>query len=85
MPLVLPTPEEMRRLTPPQRDKARRAIWAIIRETDERILREIRNVTTAAAFGEAVREQARDLERIVPRDPPWVCAERRQALLEAVA
>lgn len=85
MPLVLPTPDEMRQLTPPQRDKARRAIWAILRETDERIVREVRNVTSAAAFGEAVRQQARDLERYVPRDPPWVIQERRAQLIEAVS
>ena len=85
MPLVLPTPDELRHLTAPQRDKARRAIWAILRETDERIVREVRNVASAEAFGEAVREQARQLERFIRRDPPWVIAERVRELMKAVA
>jgi len=85
MPVLMPTPGELRGMTPAQREKARRAIWRILRDTDDNVRREVRNVTTAAAFGEAVRERARELERYCPKDPPWVCAERRRLLLEAIA
>jgi hypothetical protein len=84
MPVLMPTPAELRELTPAQREKARRAIWRILRDTDDNIRREVRNVESAAAFGEAVRERARQLEHYAPKDPPWVTAERRRLLLEAV-
>jgi hypothetical protein len=85
MPMLLPTPEEMARLTPRQKDKARRAIWKIITETDQHIERTARRVSDAAAFGEAVREHARALERYMPREPAWITSERQRLLLEATS
>lgn len=85
MPVLMPTPGELRELTPAQREKARRAIWRILRDTDDTVRREVRHVNTHTEFGEAVRQRARDLERYCPKDPPWVCAERRRLLLEAIA
>jgi len=84
MPVLMPTPCELREMSPRQREKARRAIWRILRETDDNIRREVRTPLTAVAFGEAVRERARALEHYAPKDPPWVTAERRRLLLEAV-
>lgn len=83
MPQVIPTREDLIRMTPKQRDRARRLIWAILAETDRHIERESQRRDDAKAFGEAVRQRARDLEAYMPKDPPWVTAARRQALLEA--
>ena len=85
MPQLIPSREEITRMTPQQRARARRLIWAILAETDRHIERESRRRDDAHAFGEAVRERARDLEAYAPKDPPWVTAERRQALMEATS
>ena len=85
MPQVIPTRDEILRMTPKQRDRARRLIWAILAETDRHIDRESQRRDDAQAFGEAVRQRARDLEAYIPKDPPWVTAARRQALLEATS
>jgi hypothetical protein len=84
MPVLMPTPGELRELTPAQREKARRLIWRILRDTDDTVRREVRGVKDSVAFGEEVRDRARALERICPKDPPWVVAERRRLLLEAI-
>ena len=83
MPQIIPTRDEMTRMTPQQRSRARRLIWAILAETDRHIERESRARDDAKAFGEAVRQRARDLEAYTPKDPPWITTARRQALLEA--
>ena len=85
MPQIIPTRDEITRMTPKQRDRARRIIWAILAETDRHIERESRARDDARAFGEAVRQRARDLEQYMPQDPPWVTAARRQALMEATS
>ena len=85
MPQVIPTRDEIVRMTPKQRDRARRLIWAILAETDRHIDRESQRRDDAQAFGEAVRQRARDLEAYIPKDPPGVTAARRQALLEATS
>ena len=85
MPQIIPTHDEITRMTPQQRARARRLIWAILAETDRHIDRESQRRDDAKAFGEAVRQRARDLEAYIPKDPPWVTAARRQALLEATS
>ena len=85
MPQVIPTRDEIVRMTPKQRDRARRLIWAILAETDRHIDRESQRRDDAKAFGEAVLQRARDLEAYIPKDPLWVTAARRQALLEATS
>ena len=85
MPQVIPTRDEIVRMTPKQRDRARRLIWAILAETDRHIDRESQRRDDTKAFGEAARQRARDLEAYIPKDPPWVTAARRQALLEATS
>ena len=85
MPQVIPTRDELVRMSPKQRDRARRLIWAILAETDRHIDRESRRRDDAKAFGEAVRQRARDLEAYIPHDPPWITAARRQALMEATS
>ncbi len=85
MPMLMPTPDELARLTPRQQDKARRAMWRIITETDEQVNRTAKRITEAVAFGQAVRDHARALERYMPREPAYVTAERRRLLMEAVS
>lgn len=85
MPHLLPTSDEVRNLTPAQRERARRMVLRIIRETDLAVDRIARQVADHVAFGEAVRERARELERYMPTDPPHVIQARRQALLEATS
>lgn len=85
MPQVLPSRAELARMTPAQRAKARRAIWAILAETDIHIERESKRRDPAVAFGQAVRDNARLMERYVPRDPDYVIAERRRILIEATS
>ena len=72
-------------MTPSQRARARRAIWTILAETDKYIQRESERRDDAAAFGAAVRDRARDLEAYIPKDPPYVTAERRRQLLEGTS
>lgn len=84
MPVLMPTPDEMSRMSHAQRAKARRALWAIIRETDVYLDRTVRAIENQVSFGEHIRSIARDLERIHPQDPPHVTAARRHALMEAI-
>ena len=85
MPQLIPSRDEITRMTPQQRARARRLIWAILSETDRHIDRESQRRDDAKAFGDAVRQRARDLEAYIPKDPPWVTEARRQALLEATS
>ena len=85
MPQLIPTRDEIIGMTPKQRAKTRRLIWGVLAETDRHIDRESQRHDDAKAFGEAVRQRARDLEAYMPKDPPWITAQRRQALLEAIA
>lgn len=85
MPQIIPSRDEITRMTPQQRDRARRLIWGILAETDRHIERESQRRDDAVAFGEAVRERARALEAYIAKDPPWVTAARRQALTEATS
>jgi len=84
MPVLMPTPRELENMTAAQRDKARRALWRILQETDRQVERQRAASDEAHAFGEYVRQMARDLERYAPTDPPQVIAQRRQIALEAM-
>ena len=85
MPQLIPTQDELARMTPRQRDRARRAVWAILAETDRYLDKQSQRRDDLQAWGESVRQRARDLEAYIPKDPPWVTAARRQALLEATS
>lgn len=84
MPQLIPTSEELARMRPEQRARARRAIWAVVADTQKYIELEAQRHNQAAADGEAIRNHARLLERLYPRDPGYVTAERRRQLMEAV-
>ena len=88
MPAIIPTPEDIDRMTPAQKAKIRRYVAKVALELDQ-AARD--TVTLQAAerqrqlieWGEDVRRQARlDLAQQRP-DPPHVTAARRQALLDA--
>ena len=85
MPQILPSQSELARMTPTQRAKARRAIWAVLAATDHHLERESKRRDSLVAFGESVRERARLMERYVPRDPDYVTAQRRRLLMEATS
>lgn len=83
MPQIIPTRSEILGMTPRQRARVRHLIWQILAETDRHIQRESERRDDLKAFGEAVRQRARDLEQYMPKDPPWLIEQRRQQLLEA--
>ena len=85
MPQIVPTKDELARMTPAQRERARRAVWGILAETDRYLDRQSRRRDDLRAWGEAVRERARALEAYIPRDPAHIIDARRVALLEATS
>lgn len=84
MPVLMPTPDELQRMTPAQRDKARRALWRIVAETDRQVEHDLERANDAWALGEHIRATARELEKYQRHDPPHVIAQRRQIALEAM-
>ncbi len=84
MPTLLPSPHEFARLSPRQRAKARRALWAIIRDTDQHLEQQQQQLVDAAQFGQHVLDQARALEHTEPRDSPTDIIARRIDALNAI-
>ena len=88
MPALIPTPDDLARMTPAQKAKIRRFIAQVALELDE-AARDL--VDTRAAerqrreqeWGEGVRVTARSLQAMRPADPPHIIAARRRVLLEA--
>lgn len=85
MPVLMPTPDELRHLSHHQRDKIRRAIWRIMTETDTAAARVMTSTTAATEYGERIRRHALMLEATTARDDLSVIMERRRVLLAAVA
>lgn len=84
MPVLMPTPKELRSMSAAQREKARRALWRIIAETDRQVEHDLRRVDDARVYGEYIRATARELEKYTRHDPPHVIALRRRTALEAM-
>ena len=88
MPALVPTPDDLARMTPSQKARARRAIARIALELDAAAA-DICNAAAAqrqaerAAWGETIRAQARHLHTLTTPEPDHVTAARRRALLEA--
>ena len=88
MPALIPTPDDLARMTPSQKARARRAIARIALELDQAAA-DICNAAAAqrqaerAAWGEAIRAQARHLHSLTTPEPDHVTAARRRALIEA--
>ena len=87
MPALIPTPEDLARLTPTQKAKVRRLIAQLALELDAAA----QDATDIAAaqrqrrqqkWGEDIRRHARNLQNQRPPEPPHITAARRQALLD---
>ena len=87
MPALIPTPDDLARMTPAQRAKIRRFIAQVALELDEHA-RDL--IDTRAAerqlreqqWGERIRQHARNLQAQLPPEPAHITAARRQALLD---
>ena len=88
MPFLMPTADDLARMSPAQKQRARRAIARIALELDQAAadLVDIKQAQRAAdrqAFGERIRAHARTLQAQRPPDPPHLIAARRRTLLDA--
>lgn len=88
MPQLVPTKDDLDRMTPAQKARARRAIARIALELDQAAA-DICNTAAAQraaerhAWGEAIRAQARHLQALTTPEPDHVTAARRRTLLDA--
>ena len=88
MPALIPTPEDVARMTPAQKAKARRAIARIALELDQAAAdicdaAEAQRSRDLAEWGESVRRHARQLHALRTPEPPDVIQARRCILLDA--
>ena len=88
MPALVPTPDDLARMTPAQKAKVRRAIARIALELDQAAA-DLLDAAAAQralelqAWGERIRAHARHLQAMRPPEPPHMTEARRQALLDA--
>ena len=88
MPALIPTPDDLARMTPAQKAKVRRAVARIALELDQAAA-DICDAAAAqrsrdlAAWGERIRAHARDLHALRTPEPPHVIEARRRTLLDA--
>ena len=88
MPALIPTPDDLARMTPTQKAKVRRAIARIALELDQAAA-DICDAAHAqrscelAEWGERIRAHARTLHAMRTPEPPHVIEARRRTLLEA--
>jgi hypothetical protein len=87
MPALIPTPDDLVRMTPAQRAKIRRFIAQVALELDDHA-RDLINTRAAERqlreqqWGERIRQHARNLQAQLPPEPAHITAARRQALLD---
>ena len=88
MPALIPTPDDLARMTPAQKVKVRRAIARIALELDQAAA-DICDAAAAqrsrdlAAWGERIRTHARHLHALTPPEPAHLIEARRRTLLDA--
>ena len=88
MPALVPTPDDLARMTPAQKAKVRRAVARIALELDQAAA-DICDAAHAqrsrelAEWGERIRTHARHLHAMRTPEPPHVIEARRRTLLEA--
>jgi hypothetical protein len=86
MPALIPTPDELTRMTPAQRAKIRRYIAKVATEMDaaavDALARAALRQRELTQWGENVRAHARQLQAQRPPEPPHLTAARRQTLLD---
>jgi hypothetical protein len=88
MPALIPTPDDLARMTPAQKAKVRRAIARIALELDAAAADLIdaaaaQRALELAEWGERIRTHARHLHALRTPEPPHVTEARRRTLLEA--
>jgi hypothetical protein len=88
MPALIPTPDDLARMTPAQKAKIRRFIAQVALELDAaaadlvdtaRAERQLRDQQQ----GERIRAHARNLQATRPPEPPHLIEARRRTLLDA--
>ena len=89
MPALIPTSDDLARMTPAQKAKVRRAVARIALELDQAAA-DICDAAAAqrsrdlAEWGERIRAHARHLHALRTPEPPHVIAARRRTLLDAI-
>ena len=88
MPRLVPDADDLARMTPRQKAKIRRYIAQVALELDECAgelvdVQRARRQRDLIAWGEAIRQHARNLQAARPPEPPHLIEARRQALLDA--
>lgn len=89
MPRLIPDTDDLARMTPAQKAKIRRYIARVALELDKYAgelvdTKRAQRQRDLIAWGEAIRQHARNLEASRPPEPPHLIAARRQALLDAI-
>ena len=88
MPRIIPDQDDLARMTPSQKAKVRRYIARVALELDNYAgelidSRRAQRQRDLVAWGEAIRQHARNLEAARPPEPPHLIEARRQTLLDA--
>jgi hypothetical protein len=88
MPRLIPDSDDLARMTPSQKAKVRRYIAKVALELDEYAhlslsAKAAERHRDLVAWGEAIREHARNLQAALPPEPADVVNARRRALLDA--
>jgi hypothetical protein len=89
MPRLIPDTDDLARMTPAQKAKIRRYIARVALELDKYAgelvdTKRAQRQRDLIAWGQAIRQHARNLEASRPPEPPHLIEARRQALLDAI-
>ena len=85
MPVLMPTPAELRRIPRHKRERIQRAIVGILADVDDLADSEAQRTEDRRRFGDLVLRDARVLEQTEPRDSPTEIQQRRIDLLMALS
>lgn len=89
MPRLIPDQDDLARMTPVQKSKIRRYIARVALELDKYAgelvdAKQAERERNRVAWGEAIRQHARNLQAARPPEPPHITEARRNALLDAI-
>ena len=85
MPVLMPTPAELRRIPRHKRERIQRAIVGILTDVGDLADSETQRTEERRRFGDLVLRDARILEQTEPRDSPTEIQQRRIDLLMALS
>jgi len=85
MPVLMPTPQELRHIPRHKRERIQRAIVGILADVDGLADNEAQRTEERRRFGDLVLRDARILEQAEPRDSPTEIQQRRIELLTALS